>query len=59
MIWLQQNWFWLLVGLLFVGMHLGHGHGGHRGHKAAGRDDGNRAPTREVDEPGTGTGHRH
>ena len=30
MSWLAQNWFFILFGLLFVGMHLGHGgHGGH------------------------------
>lgn len=26
--WLQENWFWLFVGILFVSMHMGHG--GHR-----------------------------
>lgn len=31
MAWLQENWFWLLVLVLFVGMHMGHGHGGHGG----------------------------
>jgi len=29
--WLAENWFWVLFGILFVGMHVfGHGcHGGH------------------------------
>ena len=28
--WLRENWFWLLVSLLFVLAHMGHGgHGGH------------------------------
>ncbi len=30
--WLQENWFWLFVGVLFMGMHMGHGHGGHGAH---------------------------
>ena len=34
--WLRQNWFWLVVGVLFAWMHTkmhgGHGHGGHGGH---------------------------
>jgi len=29
--WLAENWFWLLIGIVFVGMHL-FGHGGHGGH---------------------------
>jgi hypothetical protein len=31
--WLATNWFWVLIGVLFVGMHLV-GHGGHGGHGA-------------------------
>ena len=32
--WLTANWFWVIVFVLFIGMHLfGHGcHGGHEGH---------------------------
>ncbi len=35
--WLVTNWFWALVGIAFVAMHLfGHGgHGGHGGHAGA------------------------
>ena len=29
--WFVTNWFWLVIGVAFVGMHLG-GHGGHGGH---------------------------
>jgi hypothetical protein len=29
--WLIANWFWVLIGVAFVGMHL-FGHGGHGGH---------------------------
>jgi len=40
--WLAQNWFWVIIGILFVGMHLfghgGHGgHGGQRGHESTGK----------------------
>ena len=31
MAWLAQNWFWVLIGALFIGMHL-FGHGGHGDH---------------------------
>ena len=31
--WLQENWFWLFVFVMFIWMHMGgHGHGGHGGH---------------------------
>ena len=32
--WLRENWFWVIVAVLFAwmhaGMHRGHGHGGHQ-----------------------------
>lgn len=32
--WIVQNWVWIVVFVVFIGMHLfGHGgHGGHNGH---------------------------
>ncbi|MFV2060089.1 MAG: DUF2933 domain-containing protein [Gammaproteobacteria bacterium] len=30
--WLTENWFWVLLGVGFIAMHL-FGHGGHGGHK--------------------------
>jgi hypothetical protein len=31
--WLAENWFWVLIFVLFIAMHLfGHGHGGHGAH---------------------------
>ncbi len=48
--WLTENWFWLLIGILFVGMHL-FGHGGHGGgHGGHGTKD------TGIDKP---SGHRH
>lgn len=34
MVWLSQNWIWVLVFVAFIGLHMfGHGgHGGHDGH---------------------------
>ncbi len=29
--WLTQNWYWVLIGIAFVALHL-FGHGGHGGH---------------------------
>ena len=31
MAWLAVNWFWVVIGIAFVAMHL-FGHGGHGGH---------------------------
>ena len=36
MAWLAANWFWVVIGVAFVAMHL-FGHGGHGGHSAHGR----------------------
>jgi len=39
--WLTQNWFFLLLAVAFVGLHLfGHGHGGHGGRQHAGHGGG-------------------
>jgi hypothetical protein len=37
MTWFLENWFWMLVVVAFVGMHLV-GHGGHGGHAGHGSD---------------------
>ncbi len=56
--WLAENWFFLVVAVLFVLMHLGHG--GHGGHGAPRRrdEDATRSPP-EADAPDGRTGHRH
>ena len=36
--WLLANWFWILIFVLFIAMHL-FGHGGHGGHSGQGGDD--------------------
>ena len=63
--WITANWFWILIGVLFIGMHL-FGHGGHCGH--AGHGGGNNQPrSNEIekdDAPARATssgsgGHQH
>ena len=60
--WLLANWFWILIFILFVGMHLfGHGgHGGHGGyggsHRQRDKDEGER-DGRIVNE--SSGGHQH
>jgi len=29
--WLTQNWYWVVIGIAFVALHM-FGHGGHGGH---------------------------
>ena len=64
MSWLAQNWFFILFGLLFVGMHLGHdGHGGHGAARAqplertSDEDDGR--SKRDSSATRRPTGHQH
>lgn len=53
MIWLTENWFWVLIFIAFIGLHMfghgGHGgQGGHGGHGGRPRDD--RYPASDDDE---------
>jgi hypothetical protein len=38
MAWFTANWFWVLIGILFIAMHV-FGHGGHGGHGSHGAGD--------------------
>lgn len=38
MAWLTANWFWVLILIAFIAMHV-FGHGGHGGHSGHGRGD--------------------
>jgi hypothetical protein len=42
MAWLTANWFWVVIFIAFIAMHLfGHGgHGGHSGHGGGDRQQG-------------------
>ena len=63
--WLTANWFWILIGVLFIGMHL-FGHGGHGGHAGHGSGD-NKPEANEVEKDGAAPpaqsissgGHQH
>ena len=65
MAWFTANWFWVLVFIAFVAMHM-FGHGGHGGHSGHGGGDRQRSrDEREKDEaqgrvvnPSSG-GHHH
>lgn len=41
--WLAQNWVWVVITVLFIGMHL-FGHGGHGGHGEHGGDGDDQRP---------------
>ena len=61
--WLVQNWFWLVVLVLFFAVHL-FGHGGHGGHVGHGGDtDATRRPADkdkvEQDNKDRPQGHHH
>ena len=58
--WLLANWFWILIFILFVGMHL-FGHGGHGGHSGHGGGDRQRdKDDRDRDGRSVGAGgHQH
>ena len=38
MAWFTANWFWVLIFIAFIAMHV-FGHGGHGGHSGHGRGD--------------------
>ena len=65
MTWLSANWFWVLISIGFVAMHLfGHGgHGGHRGHRERDRqrskDDGDTGDARDRRVTTGAGGHQH
>ncbi len=47
MAWFTANWFWVLIGVAFIALHL-FGHGGHGGHSGHGEGD----PQRSNNEKG-------
>ena len=52
MAWLTANWFWVLIFIAFISMHLV-GHGGHGGHGSHGSHGGG-ARQRNMDEADQG-----
>jgi hypothetical protein len=53
MVWLTTNWFWMLIFIVFIAMHL-FGHSGHGGHSSQAGSD--RQPGKDVKEKGAAQG---
>ena len=59
--WLVTNWFWLLIGIAFVAMHL-FAHGGHAGHGGGNSQPAGKAKAGEGSAPDANrspSGHQH
>ncbi len=52
--WLTENWFWILIFAIFIGMHL-FGHGGHGSHCSGNHDHNTMNPSDKNKDPG----HHH
>ena len=65
MAWVTANWFWVLIFIAFIAMHLfGHGaHGGHSGHgggdRQRGMDEGDKDEPRGQAANTSSGGHQH
>ncbi len=59
--WLAENWFWVLVGIAFIGMHMfGHGgHGGHGTHGDHGKHDDDEDEDKQRKNQTHDSGHKH
>lgn len=59
--WLIANWFWVLIGAAFVGMHLfGHGgHGGRHRRGSAAEDAGSSGGISSVSDTKRNMDHKH
>ena len=59
--WLAQNWVWVVVFVVFIGMHLfGHGgHGRHSGHGGCGGGEDQRPAGGEQPGKDRPQGHQH
>lgn len=60
MAWLTSNWFWILIAVAFIGMHMfGHGgHGAHGGHTQQDGDASKDPAGASAEKPRAG-GHHH
>ncbi len=60
--WFTTNWFWIVVGIAFVVMHL-FGHGGHGGHSGHGgqppTDEARKSDAEETRASTSSGGHHH
>jgi len=56
--WLAENWVWIVVFIVFVGMHM-FGHGGHGGHGRGGGRGGEPGRRRDEGEAERPSRHQH
>jgi len=56
--WLTQNWFWVVIFIVFIGMHL-FGHGGHGGGGCGGGHGSRRPREKEASGAERPQGHQH
>jgi len=57
--WLAENWLWVLIGIVFIVMHM-FGHGGHGGHDGPGRLDDNEGENKKRNsQTHNDSGHPH
>jgi len=60
--WLAENWFWVVIGVAFIAMHM-FGHGGHGGHGGGDRqprnDEGEKDEARRPGRNKGAGGHQH
>jgi hypothetical protein len=60
--WLAENWFWVVIGVAFIVMHM-FGHGGHGGHGGGDRqprnDESEKDQARERGANKRSGGHQH
>ena len=64
MTWFTENWFWILIFVAFIAMHLvghgGHGsHGGHGDDRKRSGDEPQDGKPQATDAKATAGGHRH
>jgi len=56
--WLSQNWFWVVIFVLFFAMHL-FGYGGHGGHGGCSGDEPRRRSGKDEHGADRPQGHQH
>jgi hypothetical protein len=57
MAWFTANWFWVVVFIAFIAMHM-FGHGAHGGHSGHGEEDNKDEARGRAENKGSG-GHQH
>lgn len=58
MAWISENWFWLLLGVGFIAMHM-FGHGGHENHGDDSDEEKSAHKSGKQRTSKQGSGHQH